>query len=93
VRRASSSIGSDPPAADRSPSCFNSARRRALAFFGAAGDSSVQDELRSVHNEIFGVSSPDSLDIRAGDGRADITLMNVIGFDAFESQYCDTQFS
>jgi 2',3'-cyclic-nucleotide 2'-phosphodiesterase (5'-nucleotidase family) len=51
-------------------------------FFGAAGDSSVQDELRAVHNAIFGVSAPASLDIRAGDGRADITIMNAIGFDA-----------
>lgn len=59
-------------------------------FFNAAGDSSVQTALRSVYNKLFGLpadvngdGNPDSFTaLTAGVGRIDISIMNVIGFDA-----------
>jgi 2',3'-cyclic-nucleotide 2'-phosphodiesterase (5'-nucleotidase family) len=48
-------------------------------FFGAAGDPALRSTLRGV-NETLGRTT--GLDIREGVGRADLTLMNIIGFDA-----------
>lgn len=49
-------------------------------FFSAASQSAVQDTLRSVYNEFYGVSTLN--DLRTDNGRVDISIMNVIGFDA-----------
>lgn len=49
-------------------------------FFNAAAQGSIQDTLRNVYNEFYGVSSLN--DLRADNGRVDISIMNVIGFDA-----------
>ncbi len=52
-------------------------------FFNAAGDRSTfrdNGTFNNVYNRHFGVSSYDGL--REGGGRADITIMNLIGFDA-----------
>jgi 2',3'-cyclic-nucleotide 2'-phosphodiesterase (5'-nucleotidase family) len=50
-------------------------------FFSAAADSSVRSVLQDVYNQFFGLPV-DSLDIREGVGRIDISNMNIIGFDA-----------
>ncbi len=52
-------------------------------FFNAAGDrAAFRDSglFNDIYNELFGVSSYDAL--REGNGRVDISIMNVIGFDA-----------
>jgi 2',3'-cyclic-nucleotide 2'-phosphodiesterase (5'-nucleotidase family) len=50
-------------------------------FFSASGDSSVQPTLNSVYNQLY---QPAALynDLRAAGGRIDISIMNVLGFDA-----------
>jgi phosphodiesterase/alkaline phosphatase D-like protein/2',3'-cyclic-nucleotide 2'-phosphodiesterase (5'-nucleotidase family) len=48
-------------------------------FFNAAGDPALRSTLDAVNEAYFGVTG---LDIRETSGRADITIMNVVGFDA-----------
>ncbi|MBX3746927.1 MAG: bifunctional metallophosphatase/5'-nucleotidase [Verrucomicrobiae bacterium] len=48
-------------------------------FFNASADPGLRATLDAVNEAWFGVSG---LDIREGAGRGDITVMNVIGFDA-----------
>ncbi|MCB1120480.1 MAG: choice-of-anchor I family protein, partial [Verrucomicrobiae bacterium] len=51
-------------------------------FFSAAGDGSLRDTFQTAHDELFGLV-PDTLtNIREGDGRADVTIMNILGIDA-----------
>jgi len=50
------------------------------AFYGAAGDGSLRPVLQSVYQKLFG--EPNLMNIREGDGRVDISIMNAIGFDA-----------
>ncbi|MEM9652768.1 MAG: 5'-nucleotidase C-terminal domain-containing protein [Actinomycetota bacterium] len=49
-------------------------------FFGASGDRSMRDVFQSVYNDLTG--RDDLTNIREGGGRGDITIMNIIGFDA-----------
>lgn len=49
-------------------------------FFGASGDRSMRDVFQSVYNDLNG--RDDLTNIREGGGRGDITIMNIIGFDA-----------
>lgn len=49
-------------------------------FFGAAGNRSLRPVLQEVYQELF--NEPALTNIREGDGRVDISLMNIIGFDA-----------
>ncbi len=49
-------------------------------FFGASGNRSLRDLFQATYNELFGRT--DLTNIREGDGRGDITIMNIIGFDA-----------
>lgn len=50
-------------------------------FFNAAADRTVLDPiLRGIYNDIYGPGTSD--DIRAAEGRADITIMNILEFDA-----------
>jgi alkaline phosphatase len=51
-------------------------------FFSAAGDPSVQPVLRSVYEQLFGLAPGTLSNLRTLEGRADITVMNAIGFDA-----------
>ncbi|MHB1310200.1 MAG: alkaline phosphatase D family protein, partial [Limisphaerales bacterium] len=48
-------------------------------FFSAAGDPALRGALDAVNEGYFGLAG---LDIRESVGRSDLTLMNVIGFDA-----------
>ena len=48
-------------------------------FFNAAGDPSVTAALRSVYTQLYG---PQANAIVTDFGRADLTMMNIIGFDA-----------
>ena len=48
-------------------------------FFSAAGDAALRSTLDTVNESLFGLTG---LDIREGVGRADLSLMNIIGFDA-----------
>jgi len=48
-------------------------------FFAAAGDSSIRDDLQAVYSDFFGVPLTN---LREGNGRIDISIANVIGFDA-----------
>jgi 2',3'-cyclic-nucleotide 2'-phosphodiesterase (5'-nucleotidase family) len=54
-------------------------------FFSASGDASVQPVFNSVYNDLYGIA-PAAVnrydDLRAAGGRTDISIMNVIGFDA-----------
>ncbi len=49
-------------------------------FFGAAGDGALRPVLQSIYQDLY--QEPGLDNIREGDGRADITIMNIIGFDA-----------
>lgn len=49
-------------------------------FFSASGDFSVRDELRAAYQTLF--SEPGLTDIRESNGRVDISIMNILGFDA-----------
>ena len=49
-------------------------------FFGAAGDGSLRTVLQEIYQELF--DEPGLTNIREGDGRADISIMNIMGFDA-----------
>ncbi len=49
-------------------------------FFSASSQSSIRDTLRKVYNEYYGVNFLN--DLREGNGRVDISIMNIIGFDA-----------
>ncbi len=49
-------------------------------FFGAAGDGSLRPVFQSIYQDLF--DEPGLTNIREGSGRADITIMNIIGFDA-----------
>lgn len=53
-------------------------------FFSASGDASIQPVLNSVYNDHFGIAANPNRydDLRAGGGRTDISIMNVVGFDA-----------
>ncbi len=51
-------------------------------FFSAAGDRSLRDIFQEAYDELFGLTSPSLTNIRESDGRADISIMNIIGFDA-----------
>ncbi len=48
-------------------------------FFSASGDSSLNPILTAAYEQLLGV---DLGTITAGEGRVDITIMNIIGFDA-----------
>jgi 2',3'-cyclic-nucleotide 2'-phosphodiesterase (5'-nucleotidase family) len=49
-------------------------------FFSAASDGSIQDVIREVYEVLYD-SIPDN-NLRTDNGRVDITIMNVLGFDA-----------
>lgn len=49
-------------------------------FFGAAGDRDLRDVLQAFYQEFF--NEPNLDNIREGNGRIDISIMNAIGFDA-----------
>ncbi|MEM7273394.1 MAG: 5'-nucleotidase C-terminal domain-containing protein, partial [Actinomycetota bacterium] len=49
-------------------------------FFGASGDGSLRPVFQSVYQQLFGRT--DLTNIRESSGRGDITIMNIIGFDA-----------
>ena len=50
-------------------------------FYGAADSFDMRDPFQDIYGDYFGI--PDSInDFREGAGRADITIMNIIGFDA-----------
>jgi 2',3'-cyclic-nucleotide 2'-phosphodiesterase (5'-nucleotidase family) len=53
-------------------------------FYSAASDPSVQPTLNSVYNTLYGLAAPAPVynDLRAGGGRIDFSIMNVVGFDA-----------
>jgi 2',3'-cyclic-nucleotide 2'-phosphodiesterase (5'-nucleotidase family) len=52
-------------------------------FFSAASDASLRGPLNTFYNALFGLTAPDAYaDLREGGGRVDISLMNLIGFDA-----------
>ncbi|MGI9598619.1 MAG: bifunctional metallophosphatase/5'-nucleotidase, partial [Acidimicrobiales bacterium] len=48
-------------------------------FFAASSDRSMRDVFQSVYSDLFGEPLTN---IREGGGRADISIMNIIGFDA-----------
>ncbi len=49
------------------------------AFFGAAGNGALRPTFQSIYQDLF--NNPGLTNIREGEGRADITIMNIIGFD------------
>jgi len=49
-------------------------------FFGAAGNGALRSVLQSVYQDLF--LEPGLTNIREGDGRVDISIMNILGFDA-----------
>ena len=49
-------------------------------FFNAAGDPSLRDVIQEVHQEFF--DEPGLTNLRETPGRIDISIMNIIGFDA-----------
>jgi 2',3'-cyclic-nucleotide 2'-phosphodiesterase (5'-nucleotidase family) len=51
-------------------------------FFSAAGDSSIAPTLQSVYEQLFGLEAGTLSSITEGVGRVDISIMNLIGFDA-----------
>lgn len=50
-------------------------------FFNAASDPAFRTVLRNVNEELFGIPQ-NSTDIREAAGRADVTIMNILGLDA-----------
>ncbi len=50
-------------------------------FFNAASDPSFRTTLRNVNEDLFGLAL-NSTDIREAAGRADLTIMNILGLDA-----------
>lgn len=48
-------------------------------FYGAAGDPGLRAPLRSVYNQLFGTANSS---VREAAGHADISIMNIVGFDA-----------
>jgi 2',3'-cyclic-nucleotide 2'-phosphodiesterase (5'-nucleotidase family) len=50
-------------------------------FFNAASDPSFRTTLRNVNEDLYGIPL-NSTDIREGVGRADVTIMNILGLDA-----------
>lgn len=48
-------------------------------FFNAAADPAIRSTLDAVNESYFGTAG---LDIREASGRADLTIMNILGFDA-----------
>ena len=51
-------------------------------FFSASGDGSLRPVFQGVHDTLFGLPDGSLNNIREAGGRADITIMNIIGFDA-----------
>ena len=51
-------------------------------FFSAAGDGSLRPVFQGVHDTLFGLPEGSLNNIREAGGRADVTIMNIIGFDA-----------
>lgn len=49
-------------------------------FFSASGDFTLRDDLQAAYQNLFG--EPGLTNIREGVGRADVSIMNIIGFDA-----------
>lgn len=49
-------------------------------FFSAAGDSALRPVLQDVYQDFFG--EEDLTNLREANGRVDISIMNIIGFDA-----------
>ncbi|TWT70697.1 choice-of-anchor I family protein [Crateriforma conspicua] len=49
-------------------------------FFSGAGDFAVRDELQAAYQTLFGEQGLNN--IREGGGRIDISIMNILGFDA-----------
>lgn len=49
-------------------------------FFNASGDGSVRPVLQDVYQDLF--SEPGLTNLREANGRSDISIMNIIGFDA-----------
>ncbi|WP_309399345.1 choice-of-anchor I family protein [Cerasicoccus maritimus] len=54
-------------------------------FFSASSDFSLEDDLRDAYEALFGISLTDAIEgseIETRNGAIDITIMNIIGFDA-----------
>jgi predicted extracellular nuclease/2',3'-cyclic-nucleotide 2'-phosphodiesterase (5'-nucleotidase family) len=51
-------------------------------FFNAAGDASFRQVFNDVYNALYGLESEQYADLRELGGRVDVSIMNVIGFDA-----------
>jgi predicted extracellular nuclease/2',3'-cyclic-nucleotide 2'-phosphodiesterase (5'-nucleotidase family) len=52
-------------------------------FFSASGDPSLRSPIQSVYQTLFPATSSASVTaLREGPGRVDVTIMNVLGFDA-----------
>ena len=49
-------------------------------FFNAAGDRDLRDDLQAAYQTLFGEA--DLTNIREGNGRVDVSIMNIIGFEA-----------
>ena len=49
-------------------------------FFNAAGNSDIRPTIQSVYQDLF--NEPGLTNYREGSGRVDISIMNIIGFDA-----------
>ncbi|WP_309383363.1 choice-of-anchor I family protein [Cerasicoccus frondis] len=54
-------------------------------FFSASSDFSLEDDLRDAYEALFGISLTDGVEgseIETRNGAIDITIMNIVGFDA-----------
>ncbi|WP_269541916.1 choice-of-anchor I family protein [Cerasicoccus fimbriatus] len=54
-------------------------------FFSASSDFSLEDDLRDAYESLFGISLTDGVEgseIETRNGAIDITIMNIVGFDA-----------
>ncbi|QGJ70231.1 Bifunctional metallophosphatase/5'-nucleotidase [Planctomycetales bacterium 10988] len=51
-------------------------------FFSAAADTSVEPTLREVYDNLFGLPDGSLNNLRAASGRIDVSIMNILGFDA-----------
>ncbi len=52
-------------------------------FFSAAGDPSLRAPLNAAYNALFGLSGDAAYkDLREAPGRVDVSIMNIVGFDA-----------
>ncbi len=51
-------------------------------FFSASGDRSLRDSFNELYMELFPGIDPAAFNVREGGGRTDISIMNILGFDA-----------